>query len=1184
MEARDILRACERGLPDDAARIEASVALAGAVLRASRAGESTTDRVRRALLARLTHDPAGQGFVAAVADRLHRSRSAARSASAVSALLTALDLPSFLPRPLRAPLALARADALPSALVVSGVRGGIRVGAHGLLHDAHGDAPKRLVARRAAESTTVNVNLVGEVVLGEREAEARAEAYLGLVRDGDARAVSIKLSSIASQLSLSAFDASLDALTPRLARICAAARARSPHVLVNLDMEAFDDLELTLAVHDRLAADPALADLTLGVVLQAYLPDAHVRYEALLSAAQARVAAGGAPLRVRLVKGANLSMERHLATVRGHPLPVYGSKPETDASWLALVDRALAPANARVLHVGVASHNLFGLAFALVLRAERAVAPYVDLEMLEGMADAERRTLAALGGSMLVYAPIAPPDTFDAAIAYLVRRLEEATAKDHFLPASFRMSPGDAAFAHERARHVGAARGRLAVTTASRRAAPRPLVRSALDAPFANEPDTDFAVAAQRRSISDAVAALRHAPVPDVASRVAGARSDAPDDVGFDPSRPGHAAYAIRWGDTAIADAALHSATLADWPRVSPRERAERLLDVAHALRRARGALVATMVLDAGKRITEADAEVSEAIDFAEYYARTALTLFADRSVRASPRGVVLIASPWNFPLAIGAGGALAALAAGNRVLLKPSPKTPRVAHVFVELAHGAGIPEDALALLVLRDDVADRVVRDPRLDAVVLTGSTRTARAIRAARPTLPLFAETGGKNATIVTASADRDVAIRDVVASAFGHAGQKCSATSLLVCEREVYEDASFVARLVDATTSLPVGSAWDPRSVVTPLVEPPSGALARALETLEPGESWLVPPARDPDNPRLVSPGIKRGVARGGFTHTTELFGPVLAMMPAASLDDAIAVANATPYGLTGAIQSLDAREIERFLVHVEIGNAYVNRGTTGAIVRRQPFGGTKASCFGPGAKAGGPDYVRQLARLEDAELPTQTAAPNDAVRARLHRAASAVDRRALEALEALGRADAACFARTLRDPVDPSAIPTQRNLFARVPRAHTALLVTDDDPSFEVLRALIAADACGARPAIVLYGSAKRPFVHTLADELVLLPQRPSEVSSRLVALGLRTLRALCAPSDGLAAAAAAADVTLLHVTATRSPRDALCAWLEERSLTIEDHRYGQPLPEALRARFPPREPDTALTS
>ena len=359
---------------------------------------------------------------------------------------------------------------------------------------------------------------------------------------------------------------------------------------------------------------------------------------------------------------------------------------------------------------------------------------------------------------------------------------------------------------------------------------------------------------------------------------------------------------------------------------------------------------------------------MSEAIDFTSWAATSTLELdaLAADGVTAEPLGVVLVAGPWNFPTAIPTNGVVAALAAGNAVILKPAPEAVATAAELVRHVHEAGVPDDVVQLVRCPDDEVGRhLVTHPGVDAVVLTGSYDTARLFLGWRPDLRLLAETSGKNALVITQTADIDLALRDLVRSAFGHAGQKCSAASLAIVEAPLYDDPHFRRRLADAVRSLRVGPPTDLASMVGPVIAEPSGPLAvrsPSSTTASPGWSSR---AGSTTTSRLWSPGVRIGVRPGSWFHQTECFGPVLGVMRADDLDHAIELQNAVAYGLTGGLHSLDEREIERWLDRVEVGNAYVNRHTTGAIVRRQPFGGWKRSSVGRGAKTGGPDDVARF---------------------------------------------------------------------------------------------------------------------------------------------------------------------------------------------------------------------------
>ena len=343
-----------------------------------------------------------------------------------------------------------------------------------------------------------------------------------------------------------------------------------------------------------------------------------------------------------------------------------------------------------------------------------------------------------------------------------------------------------------------------------------------------------------------------------------------------------------------------------------------------------------------------------------------------------TPFKVVLVTPPWNFPVAIPMGGVFAALAAGAAVIIKPAPQVVRCAEVAIKAVHkalkGAGV-DPALVQLVNADEAeaGKHLVSHKDVDSVILTGASDTARLFRSWKPKMVLNAETSGKNAIIVTPSADPDLAVADVYKSAFGHAGQKCSAASLVILVGSVGKSERFINQLVDATRSLKVGKGTEIDTTMNGIIEAPGEKLMRGLTQLEPGEQWLVKPEKLNEEGTLWSPGIRDNVKPGSWYHTHECFGPVLGIMRADTLEEAIKLQNSTGFGLTGGIHSLDQDEIDYWRENVEVGNAYVNRGITGAIVERQSFGGWKDSAIGSGAKAGGPNYVAQQGVWADGDL-------------------------------------------------------------------------------------------------------------------------------------------------------------------------------------------------------------------
>src|SRR6266849_3235374 len=1093
-------------------RAKRAVELAEALLREARAGQTSEERGRAERLARLMEDPRGKELTIALTDQCFRSRRPERIADPLHYLLERYGAPRFMEWWERIGLTLGAlvGQYMPS-LIVPPIVARLREETEALILPGEAADLRRYLAERRADGIRLNLNQLGEAILGEEEAARRLEAYLALLARDDVEYISVKASSVSSQIELTAFRHTVLVVKDRLRALYRQAlrhhyRHPDGHVtpkFVNLDMEEYRDLALTVTAFQEVLDEDEFMALPAGIVLQAYLPESHRVQRELVTWAIARCGRGGASIKLRVVKGANLAMERIEADLHGWEQAPFTSKLEVDANFKRMIEYGCRPEHARAVHLGIASHNLFDSAHGLVLREERGGEPWVEFEMLEGMANHQARAVQARAGGLLLYAPVVRAEDFHSAIAYLVRRLDENTAPDNFLRHVFGLEPGSPDWDLERDRFLGAFELVDGLSDAPRRTQERGAEAASkaagdLSAPFANEPDTDWASAANRDWLERVRAEWRERPVETVPLQIGGDR---------------------------------------------PAAERRRLLDLAAAvLARRRGDLVGAMIVDGAKTVTEADPEVSEAIDFARYYARALGAGDTVDGCRLTPLGVVVVAPPWNFPLSIPAGGVLAALAAGNAVLLKPAPEAVLVGWHLAGTLWEAGIPREALQFVPCPDDEVGRgLITDARVDAVILTGSVETARRFLGWRPELRLFAETSGKNAIIVTALADRDQAVRDLVRSAFGHNGQKCSAASLAICEADVYDDPAFRRQLRDAAASLAVGSAWEEASRLTPLTQPPGAALQRALTTLDAGEEWLLEPRALSREAPLWSPGIKLGVRQGAFFHRTECFGPVLGLMRAADLDEAIELANDQPFGLTGGIQSLDDREIARWLERIEAGTLYVNRHITGAIVGRQPFGGWKASSVGPGAKAGGPNYVLQLCRARQV-------APSVEEPAMLQAAADSYER---------------AWREHFSQVYEPIRLLGERNVFRYRPCRR--VLVRGEAATvagrLALSLVLLATRACGA-PVTVSLSAGEPGLWLAEADDGGAVAETEAELIARLGAGGFERLRALVPISHALRAAAHSAGMAVLDAPVLAAGRLELRHYLREQTVSHLVHRYG----------------------
>jgi RHH-type proline utilization regulon transcriptional repressor/proline dehydrogenase/delta 1-pyrroline-5-carboxylate dehydrogenase len=1078
---------------DDSELIEEAVALADTLLREARANATKRERWQLHRLGRLVADPAGRELVQRLTDEVLRIDSNRRAGRRLADVVERHGLPQSLTRADRLLLGVgAKLARVAPQLVMPLARRRILAETKGVVLPAEDPQFAAHAELRRRDGIGLLVNPLGESILGDDEATRRVDQVLEMLRRPDVGAVSIKASALVANLDVLDFDHSVERICHPLREIYRAAMLKEPRGFVNLDMEEYRDLQLTVVAFTRVLDEAEFHHLEAGIVLQAYLPDSHAVLEHLGEWAAARRRRGGAGIKIRIVKGANLAMEAVEAELHGWIAAPYPTKADVDASYKLMLESALRPEWNDAVRVGVASHNLFDVAWALVLRGRMSPAERgrLDLEMLEGMAPAQSRAVRKAAGSLLLYAPVVQHDQVDASIAYLSRRLDENTAPENFLRALFTIVPGSTDFAEQADRFRRAVVDRHHIPTARRRFA-APLGNAGFD----NEPDSDATDPAARHLLHAAVEAPPATMQPTIVDTIAGI-----DDI---------------VGRASAARVAWATGDLGQRRRV--------LATVAEVMRNERFDTVHVMAGEAVKVAHEGDPEVSEAIDFAKYYGTIGIDVIEQQRADGAtlqPRGVIVVASPWNFPYAIAAGGVVAALAAGNVVILKPPPEARRTAMHLVAQLHRAGVPEDVVQFVACPDDeVGRRLISHPDVDSVILTGAYETATMFRSWKPAMHLLAETSGKNAIVITQAADLDLAIRDLVRSAFGHAGQKCSAASLAIVEAALYDDPSFMERLADATRSLAVGSPSDPGSVVGPLIGEPSAKLLRGLTALGDGERWLVEPRHLGGH--TWTPGVRIGVRPGSWFHMTECFGPVLGVMRAADLGEALAIQNATPYGLTGGIHSLDEAEIDRWLDEVEVGNAYVNRGITGAIVQRQPFGGWKRSSVGCGPKAGGPDYVAEMVTADPTNVNPEEAR-------RSYRAA---------------------WATWFAQSHDPSGLSSERNELRYRHLDAVVVRVGADTPAGAVSAARTAADICGVR--MVISDSASES-----EDALI----------ERLADLGVERMRLLTAATDQLGAACSARSIEIDTEPVSASGRRELRRWLREQAISRTMHRHGRVAP------------------
>jgi RHH-type proline utilization regulon transcriptional repressor/proline dehydrogenase/delta 1-pyrroline-5-carboxylate dehydrogenase len=1115
-------------------------------------------------LAGVLRDPLGLDFTLGFVDRVVRPEDLRVAGRNLEALSRAI--PKFLPWYLRIAILVGGgfAPLIPWPIVPIARRVLRGMVAH-LVIDATPRKLDKTLHRLRRQRIRLNINLLGEAVLGDEESDRRLEGTRELLQRSDVDYVSIKVSSVAAQLSMWAFDETVTRVVERLTPLYEfAAQSASPK-FINLDMEEFRDLDLTTAVFMRLLDQPRLARLEAGIVLQAYLPDALNALQGLTAWATERRQRGGAGIKVRVVKGANLAMEQVDAAVHGWPLATYSQKVDTDTNYKRVLDWALTPEHTDAVRIGVAGHNLFDVAYAWLLAKQRHVDTRVEFEMLLGMATGQAEVVKRDVGGLLLYTPVVRPAEFDSAISYLVRRLEENASTDNFMSGLFDLARKPEVFARESGRFLASLDGLDGTVPASNRVQDRlhPVVLPGALAAFENEPDTDPSRADNRLWGRRILERSARSKLGDQTIRAAAVT---------DPNL--------------LASLIESTAKAGDiWAALPIAARSRILHDAGDVLSAFRSRLIEVMASETGKTLAEGDVEVSEASDFAHYYAERALELGSVPGALFVPTKLTVVAPPWNFPVAIPAGSVLSALAAGSAVILKPAPQARRCAAVLAEALWEAGVPRALLTLVDIEEGaLGKQLISDPAVGRVILIGAWETAKLFRSWRADLPLLAETSGKNAIIVTPSADLDLAVADVVKSAFGHAGQKCSAASLVILVGSVATSERFKRQLIDSVQTLRVGLPSDPTTQMGPIIEKASDKLLGALTTLAVGEDWLVKPRQlDPstasgqaNNWDLWTPGVRAGVAAGSDFHRTEYFGPVLGVMTAATLDEAIELQNATDYGLTAGIHSLDPLEVSRWIDLVDAGNLYVNRGITGAIVRRQPFGGWKRSTVGTSAKAGGPNYLMTLGSWQALESDPGEDLTLEGISAPVAR----VIKRAQAGLEFLefdrvrlaAVRDEKAWLSEFGVARDVSALGVERNVFRYRPVPVTVRLAEGGSMG-DLVRLIVAATRAGSalfvsthlplpEPLVELFGEFSSP---TLLQSVIV--ESDARWHARLIAGELQTTRIRLAGGSASALAGIVRgnpDIAIYGGPVTTAGRIELLPFLHEQAVSITAHRFGNP--------------------
>jgi RHH-type proline utilization regulon transcriptional repressor/proline dehydrogenase/delta 1-pyrroline-5-carboxylate dehydrogenase len=823
------------------------------------------------------------------------------------------------------------------------------------------------------------IDLLGEATLSESEALEYQERYQELIDwlaadsaswehnpliDEDETGaipkvnVSVKITSLYSQIHEQAWEHSKEEVKKRLRPILS--KAIEKNVFINIDMEQYAHKDFTIETFKDLLQEPEYKNYPhFGIVVQAYLRDSAADVDGLVSFSKMR----GCPITIRLVKGAYWDFEVIHAKQKGWEIPVYTNKAESDTNFEVCAKKLIDGYPHIKLALG--SHNVRSIAAALVYAQSRELPQKaIELQMLYGMADPIKKSVINQGYRVREYATVGE---MIPGMAYLVRRLLENTSNEGWLKNKFADGTSNEQLLVDPAKDLQATSAEFKKKQGL----------------FYNHEPLDFAKAEARDKMQLAISKVKSQGVIDVPVVVNGkSKSNTEQASRVNPSVASQAVANVSYANYEQTEQAIAIARSAfeKWSRQSVEHRASILEKAADLIADRRYELAATEIIEVGKTWVEADGDIIEAIDFCRFYAKEMRRLAKPfRTGHApgelslyqySPVGVAAVIAPWNFPLAILAGMTTSCLVTGNTVLMKPAEQSSLIAYRLYQILREAGVPADVLHFLPGRGEVVGEVLTSHiDVDIVSFTGSQEVGlRILQKASNFQPGQArikktvlELGGKNAVIIDSDADLDEAVDGVIYSAFGFQGQKCSACSRAIVLEGIYD--RFVDRLVEAAKSLHVGEATEPETYVGPVIDEESAIRIRGFIDRAEQHNTLAFRADSPTSGSFVGPTIFKDVDPQSELAQEEIFGPVLAVIKVKDLNEALQVANGTRYALTGGLFSRSPANIEQVKSEFQVGNLYINRGNTGAIVERHPFGGFKMS--GVGQKTGGPEYLQQF---------------------------------------------------------------------------------------------------------------------------------------------------------------------------------------------------------------------------
>ncbi len=1018
--------------------------------------------------------------------------------------------------------------------------------------------------------------LIQKPSFGSKTVEKNIKNILNFIQNPQISSFCINLSNLSSNISSSLNLLAIEEVEKNLHIILQAildnpykSAKEKRQKLFFLNFDTHKNLNLLIEIFEKLLFLEKFLKIKLGITLKAYFPESFEIQKKLIELAKKRIEKNGAPIVIRITKGSSLNLEQIEASKNNWPSPTFITKIETDANFKKMIEYGCKIDNIKAANLAVASCNIFDIAYSLFLIKENKIESYVFFEISEEkLTRSIRNSLEKLlDNNLKISCPLVNKKDFHLVSFFVLKKINDFTNPDNFIFHLELLFPGTKNWDEQLETFKQSLAQMKYISNTLKQQQNRTIIKNETSTNFENEPITDFSISSNIEWAKEIIKKAKNYIPEDIPIVINGEYIyDNLVGLGIIPSTTNNTyKYSLANESQIEKTITVAKQNEKSWFETPIEKRYKILSKVAQKLREKRAFFIQNIIVDISKSFEQADLEISDAIDAIEYQSKQMLNILSNKDIEWSAKGTFLIMPPWGFAVSAGVEAITSALISGNVVIYKPLEECVLISYYLANLFWEAGIPKECLQFLNCTNELFEKtVICDQRINSVIISTSSENAKKLFMLRNGAQLIALAGGINTIIVTDMSDKEQAIRDIINSAFKFSGQKFSSASILILEKNLYDDLEFRENLKDAASNLIADSAFEINSVITPLIKTPDEKLIKALTTLDEGEWWLVKPKQDPNNPRLFSCGIKYGVKADSFTKKNQLHGPILSVMRADNLVEAIKLANDSKYGLAAGLQSLDIREHSMWLKEIKAGNYYINTKITDAKIKRQPFGGYRESSFGSGYKSGGPNYILDFLKAKQIFLPKEKQPINDWVNS----LTSFLEKIDLSTQQlGIWYASVANYAywwKRLKQNLDFCKIFGQDNYLRYVPRKNITLRLTEKSFALDALRVCAAALTCST-PLEISWTSNNQLEKFNWIDLLPMLSnveESKEEFYKRIEEGKIKRVRLTTPASEELKKIASRSICHIIDNPVLANGRFELLHYIKEITITYDYHRYG----------------------